>query len=139
VFVCYQGSLFKVCRSTMENFENSEKLELLISKDSDWKLFNGIADAILKKFKGKLVEVLDGVDERYWDIEVRGQVVTLHLEHYTGIYLISTGREQSDLIGEIGKYLEKTELKSISREMFYLRNFFRLRRRATIVGHATRD
>jgi len=55
-----------------------ERCELAISDDSDWMLFNGVADAILRRFRGKLVERLDGLDERYWDIEIRRRIVTLH-------------------------------------------------------------
>ena len=59
-----------------------ERLEAAISNDADWMLFNGVADLILTKFKATLVQALDGLDERYWDIEIRGSIVTLHLQHY---------------------------------------------------------
>ncbi|MHC8338647.1 hypothetical protein [Pseudomonas sp. HLT2-19-2] len=32
--------------------------------------------------------VADGLDQRYWDLEVEGQVITLHLEHCLGIMLL---------------------------------------------------
>lgn len=37
-----------------------ERCEAAISDDSDWMLFNGVAEAILRRLKEKLVERLDG-------------------------------------------------------------------------------
>jgi hypothetical protein len=70
------------------------RCEAAISEKADWRLFNGIADAILSKFKGKLVERLDGFDERYWDIALDKRIVTLHLQHYLGIRLFSENRSK---------------------------------------------
>jgi hypothetical protein len=102
------------------------RCEAYIGDDIDWCLFNGIADAILRKFKGKLVEKLDGVDERYWDIEIGEKIVTLHY-HYTDISVCSENAESDDLVREIGGYLEGIEPKKMYREVFYLKNIFRLR------------
>jgi hypothetical protein len=104
-----------------------EKCEAAISDDSDWMLFNGVAEAILRRFRGKLVERLDGLDERYWDIEIRGRIVTLHLQHYLGIMLFAAKKEENDLIREIGEYLETIQPKRFSREWFNVRNVFRIR------------
>lgn len=106
-----------------------ERCEVAISDDADWLLFNGVADAILKKFKGTLVERVDGFDERYWDIEIGKEVVTLHLEHYSGIVLFPQDKKTNDLIREIGSYLEVVEPKQMFREWFYLKNIFRIRNR----------
>jgi len=84
-----------------------ERCEVAISKDADWLLFDGIADAIISRFKGKLVERIDGLDERYWDIEIGRRIVTLHLQHYLGIILFSHDKEANDLIKEVGKYIEQ--------------------------------
>jgi hypothetical protein len=74
-----------------------ERSEAAISDDSDWMLFNGVADAILRKFKGKLVVRLDGLEERYLDIEIRGRIVTLHLQHYVGIVLFPETKHLIDI------------------------------------------
>jgi hypothetical protein len=105
------------------------RCEAAISEEADWRLFNGIADAILSKFKGKLVERLDGFDERYWDIAIDKRIVTLHLQHYLGISLFSKTRDANDLIREVGSYLEGIEPKKLFREWFYVKNAFRIRRR----------
>lgn len=105
------------------------RCEIAISEEADRRLFNGIADAILSKFKGTLVERLDGFDERYWDIEIDRKIVTLHLQHYVGITLFPENIEANDLIREVGRYLEGIAPKRLFREWFYVRNAFRIRRR----------
>ena len=93
-----------------------ERLEVAISNDADWMLFNGVADAILTKFEAKVVQALDGLDERYWDIEIGGSIVTLHLQQYLGISLSSENKEANDLICNVGDYLRTIEPKRLFRE-----------------------
>jgi hypothetical protein len=71
-----------------------ERCEAAISDDGDWMLFNGVADIILATFKGKLVNRIDGLEERYWDTEIGGRIVTLHLQHYLGILLFAPLRKK---------------------------------------------
>lgn len=111
-----------------------ERCEAAISDDADWLLFNGVADAILSKFKGQLVERLDGLDERYWDIEIGGRIITLHIQHYLGIMLFPEEKRGNDLIREVGGYLEAMEPKKLFKEWFYVKNAFRIRRRRRTVG-----
>lgn len=92
-------------------------------------LFNGVADAILRRFRAKLVERLDGLEERYWDIEIRGRIVTLHLQHYIGIVLFAEKKEENDLIREVGEYLKTIQPKRLSRKWFNVKNAFRIRLR----------
>ena len=91
------------------------RCEATISDNSDWQLFNGVADAILRNFNGTLVESVDGLEERYWDIEIATEIVTLHLQHYLGIVLFSQDQGTNDLIGEIGTFLETIEPKKMFR------------------------
>jgi hypothetical protein len=92
------------------------RCEAAISDNADWQLFNGVVDAILRNFKGTVLERVDGLDERYWDIEIGTEIVTLHLQHYLGIVLFSQDQGTNDLIREIGRYLEIIEPKKIFRE-----------------------
>ena len=112
----------------VEYTTREDRLEVEISEENDRRLFNGVADAILRKFKGRLIEHLDGFGERYWDIEIGAIVVTLHL-YYTGITLFAKDQAANDLVRAIGNYLEDVEPKRLYLEMFYLRNLFRIRRR----------
>lgn len=107
--------------------------EAELTDDCDWRLFNGIAHAILKKFNDKLIERLDGFGERYWDIAIADNVVTLKL-HYTDIYLCSEDREANGLIREVAGYLEGIEPTPMWLEVFFIKNFFRIRRRRRTRG-----
>jgi hypothetical protein len=110
----------------VEYITQDQRLEVTLSDNSDRRLFNGVADAILRKFKGRLKKRVEGITDRYWDIEIDGHVITLHID-YTGISLFAENHENSDLIREIGSYLEGVDPKPLYREMFYLRNLFRIR------------
>jgi hypothetical protein len=95
-----------------------ETLEIKISDDSDWKMFEQICGFISKDLLGSLVNKLDGLDQRYWDFEINGKYLTLHLEHYLGISLLSSefGDKQSadyrDLIEIRTKYFRNSSYVS---------------------------
>ena len=91
-----------------------QRYEAAISEDADWLLFDGIACAILTRFNGELVEQLDGLDERYWDIKIGKKIITLHLQHYLGIMLFPEDKTGNDLIRDVGTYLEGFEPKKLS-------------------------
>ena len=67
------------------NYKSDGRIEILLSEESSWQLFDAISKVITKKFDVKLVKKLDGVDERYWDFEINGVLICLHLQHYLGI------------------------------------------------------
>ena len=56
---------------------------LVITDEADWSEFERLAGAIRARFDAQIVERLDGLDERYWDLEVADQTVTLHLGRAT--------------------------------------------------------
>ena len=60
--------------------------ELRLSGDAD--RFRAIADDVQKKLKGEWRERVDGMDESYWDLEVGGQTITVHRQHYLGVSVI---------------------------------------------------
>jgi len=61
--------------------------EFVISDESNWALFDAIASALESHLQGSWIAQLDGLDQRYWDLQVGNGVITLHLEHYLGIML----------------------------------------------------
>lgn len=82
------------------------RLKLIIADEADWTEFEHLAGAILARFDARIVEQLDGSDERYWDIEVADQRVTLHLQHYLGISLLAPSAKDESLVRSIGQFLE---------------------------------
>ncbi len=87
--------------------EDVKGYSLNISEKSDWQLFNKVADEIINRFNGKIVERLDGLEQRYWDIEIDGKVLTMHLEHYCGISLFAKNDLANELIAVISNYLKQ--------------------------------
>jgi hypothetical protein len=87
------------------------RLEACLSEDSSWKLFNLIAATITEQFGGRWVMSADGLDQRYWDLKISDVVLTLHLEHYLGIFLFpapdpSDVEAANSLVEAIGRYLD---------------------------------
>jgi hypothetical protein len=67
-----------------ENFINLE-----LSSDSDWTLFQMIANELVETFKIQWKIQADGLDQRYWDFEYKEITFSLHLEHYLGITIFA--------------------------------------------------
>lgn len=59
-----------------------------ISENADWKLFEDVALVLEQGLSGYWKEKYDGLDQRYWDLVVGKQTLTLHLEHYLGISVL---------------------------------------------------
>lgn len=81
-------------------------LQLVIADEADWSEFERLAGAICTRFDARIVERLDGPDERYWDLEVADQVVTLHLQHYLGISLHAPSARDESLVRSIAQSLK---------------------------------
>jgi hypothetical protein len=62
--------------------------EIYLSQTSDRDLFNRIASELARGLGGTWTAQINGLDQRYWDLAVEGQTITLHLEHYLGITLL---------------------------------------------------
>ncbi len=74
-------------------------MELRISEAADWHLFEVIARKLEHSFQGVWTQKIDGLDQRYWDLQVGDQTLTLHLEHHLGISLFNTQQDQpTDLL-----------------------------------------
>jgi hypothetical protein len=89
------------------------RLEATISDKSDWLLFETLSYLIVKEFNGNITTQLDGVDQRYWDIIIEGQRLTLHLEHYLGIMLFGYDEQGDALVRTVCLFLESVPVKEI--------------------------
>ena len=89
------------------------RLEAIISDESDWRLFETLSQLIVKEFNGVITAQLDGFDQRYWDIQIEGQTLTLHLEHYLGIMLFGYDEQGDALVRKICIFLESISTKEI--------------------------
>jgi hypothetical protein len=58
-------------------------LEMWLSDDESQ--FSYFADLIHDALNGKWVEKTSGQDQCYWDLEVEGEIFTVHREHYLGV------------------------------------------------------
>ena len=89
------------------------KTEACLSEVASRELFESIAHTIESHFGGRWVRQLDGIEQRYWDLEINGVVLTLHLEHYLGISLLpasgfSDMAMATSLVEAIGAFVEES-------------------------------
>ena len=92
-------------------YEEERFLCVELFKDSDWPVFEAIGKELSEKFKVEWKVQLDGFDQRYWDFEYSGIVLTLHLEHYLGISIyIEKAKTDTDVaaqaLKEIGDHFK---------------------------------
>lgn len=72
--------------------EELGKRKLLISPEPNWGFFEKVAEILESELGGSWVEKTDGVDQRYWDLQIKDELLTLHLEHYLGILAFSESK-----------------------------------------------
>jgi hypothetical protein len=95
----------------VKTFEDEKIINLDLSDDSDWTLFQMIANELVGTFKIQWKTQADGLDQRYWDFEYKAVTFTLHLEHYLGISIFAD-KSKVDIeitrqaINEIKDYFE---------------------------------
>ena len=66
-------------------YEDEKHMNVDLSRDSNGFLFKLIANKLAKAFPIQWKAQLDGWNQSYWDFEINGITLTLHLEHYLGI------------------------------------------------------
>jgi len=75
--------------------DGTEYQQIEVSDSSDWDLFNRLAEVLEKELQGQWIEKLDGLDQRYWDLNAKEGRITLHLEHYLGITVYPFDQENA--------------------------------------------
>ena len=70
-------------------YEDEKFMNIDLSNVSDILLFERIGEELVAAYKIQWKTQLDGIDQRYWDFEFNGITLTLHLEHYLGIYIFT--------------------------------------------------
>lgn len=78
-------SRIDINRGTFTRPDGSTYRQIEVSDSPDWDLFNRMASVLKLRLKGKCTIKLDGLDQRYWDLETRSGKITLHRKHNFGI------------------------------------------------------
>jgi len=66
-------------------YEEGRFFGAVLFRDSDRSVFQLIADELTEVFDIRWKAKHDGFDQRYWDFEYKGIILSLHLEHFLGI------------------------------------------------------
>jgi hypothetical protein len=86
-----------------------KRLAVCLSPDADAFAFADFADQLAKQFNGEIVErvgPLLGCDEVYWDLRLRGQLFTLHRQHFLGVFLCATDDSSEAVLPELLPFAE---------------------------------
>ncbi|HUT70171.1 MAG TPA: DUF3630 family protein [Desulfatiglandales bacterium] len=85
----------------------SNRLSIDLSDlDSDI-LFRKYANRLKTEFNAKIVEKLDGLDQRYWDFDVDGTIVVLHSDAMAGISIHIEDGTNDSLLRRVSSSLIK--------------------------------
>jgi hypothetical protein len=87
--------------------DTSNRLSIDLSNVDHDKLFQKYAKILETEFNGKIIEKLDGLDQRYWDFDIEGNVVVIHSDSMVGISIHVEDESNENLLRVIGKRLLK--------------------------------
>jgi len=85
----------------------SSRLSVVLSDLDSNILFRKFADRLTTEFNAKILEKLDGLDQRYWDFDVNGTIVVLHSDAMAGISIYVEDGSNDDLLRKIAENLLK--------------------------------
>ena len=83
---------------------NDGRLALQLSRDATAFPFADFARALVRAHHGEITQRLDGPDESYWDVLLDGQVLTLHRQHYLGVFLCATSPASESVLEGLVPY-----------------------------------
>ena len=72
---------------------------------NDASQFNEMLNLVVNKLDGQVREELIGPDQCYIDVEVDGQLITLHSEALLGVAVIATVPETEPTVRRVAEYL----------------------------------
>ena len=83
-------------------------IELRLSDNPDD--FIRLAETVRTHLKGKWTQKVDGLDQSYWDLDVGGETLTYHREHYLGVSVFCKSEEAKlKLLENLKIALEKNQ------------------------------
>ena len=72
--------------------------------------FAHFADLVREALNGKWTEKINGQDQTYWDLDVEGEIITLHREHYLGVSVFCKDRpEKIAVLERLKRILEASK------------------------------
>jgi hypothetical protein len=80
-------------------------LQLDVNDDSSGSEFERVAGQIVKRLGGRIVARSDDPDQRRWDMDIDGAVVSLHLEQRRSLRLFAADPGGDDAVRRVGQFL----------------------------------
>jgi hypothetical protein len=85
------------------------RLAIRLSSEAVTFPFVDFAQALADEYQGDIVERVGflGTDEIYWDIRIRGHVLTLHSQHFIGVFLCASDEASEQCLREAVPFVEE--------------------------------
>lgn len=72
--------------------------------------FTHFAGLVRRALNGKWTKKINGLDQTYWDLDVQGEIITLHREHYLGVSVICEDKpDQIAVLDRLKRILEASK------------------------------
>lgn len=82
--------------------------EMRLSEDESQ--FTHFAGLVREALNGKWTEKINLLDQTYWDLDVQGEIITLHREHYLGVSVICKDKpDQIAVLDRLKRILEASK------------------------------
>ena len=68
--------------------------------------FAEVCDIVVRQLGGQIREELIDLDQSYVDVEVDGQLITLHSEAFLGVCVLATTPETEETVQRVAEYID---------------------------------
>ncbi len=70
------------------NISRDQHNHVSLGQNYDVALMPLVESELINTFNAKVIAHYNGLDQLYWDYELDGTAITVHYEHYLGVYII---------------------------------------------------
>ena len=92
---------------------NEDKLGIQIAGYPDWDGFDNIVKALVKNLGAKIQNKTDSLDQRYWDLMLSEYIISIHLDAYMGISIMSDCNGSIGLLADITNAIKDVKIREL--------------------------
>jgi len=89
--------------------DSSNRLSIELSATTSSEEFDRFASCLQSECNACLVKKVTGLDQIYWDFDLPGVPLVLHMDAFTGICIFVNDGSNDDILRDIGRKLLKEQ------------------------------
>jgi hypothetical protein len=86
--------------------DESNRLTIEITNTNSLPIFQSLAYQIITNYNAKIIDKIENFEQKYWDLLVNEQVLTIHSGIYMGIMIYFKDEENETLLRSIAESLK---------------------------------